>query len=160
MSETHLVSTLSPQCRATVLYYVRVALKDRTRSTPVSNLRTFWSRHQFYFTDFIPIVKLDNTPLLLNIPQEDRNLSMAAYATFLLTRHTLMCMSIKVDTATLYLKSVNKIFFNNNQWYPDIFRTGDSAPVPKALFREAKRWEPMSNCQEPIIIDIIEHIIA
>ena len=113
-----------------------------------------------YLTDFIPIVKLDNNPLLLDISQEDKNLIMAAYVTFLLTGHTLLCMAIKVDTAKLYLKAVTKLFLDNNQWDPAIVRTGDSAPVFNALFHGAKRWESMPSRQEPVTIEMTEHLIT
>ena len=44
ISEIHLLSTILPQCRATVLSYTRVAHKARTRSISASNLRIFDSR--------------------------------------------------------------------------------------------------------------------
>ena len=85
---------------------------------------------------------------------------MATYATFLLAGHTLLCMSIEVDTAKLYLKAITKNLLDNNEWDPAIVRTGESAPVLKALFDEDKRWGSMRNHQEPVTIEMIEHIIA
>ena len=68
-------------------------------------------------------------------------------------------MSIKVDTSKMYLKAVNKLFLDNNQFDPAIVRTGDLVPVLKTIFREAKRWESMPNRQLPVRIEMIGHLI-
>ena len=151
--------TLPPQCRADVLYYSRVALKARTRSASANNLRIFDPRQQFYLTNFIPTVKLNENPLLVDVSQKNRNIIMAACATFLLTVHIFLCMCIKVNTVKLYLKAVTIIFLNENEWYHAIIRTRGLALVFKALFHEARFWEFMPNCQEPVTIEMTEYLI-
>ena len=76
----------------------------------------------------------------MNVSQAGMNLIMEAYATLLLTGHTFLYISIKVDTTNLYLKSVTKVLLDNNQWDLAIVRAVDSAPVLEALFRETKHW--------------------
>ena len=152
ISGNNLLSTLPPQSRAAVLPRARVSIKARYRSTSVRNLGIFDLRQQFHLADLIPIVKLDHNPLL-EIIQEDMNLIIAVYTTFLLTGYILLCMCIKVGTAKIYLKTATKVFLDNNQWYPAIIRTGDSVPVLKALFHNTKRWESMPNRQEPVTIE-------
>ena len=68
-------------------------------------------------------------------------------------------MSIKVGTVKLYLKATTKLFLEHNQWDPTIVRTGSTAPVLQAVYHEAQRWEAMPNRQEPVTMEMTNHLI-
>ena len=103
---------------------------------------------------------LNTNPLLVNVTQEDRNLIMACYATFLLMGNTLLCNSIAVDTAKKYLLAVKDYFIDNNQWDPCITKQGKTAPILSAVYKEGKRWESMPNRQEPLTVEMTQHLIS
>ena len=75
---------------------------------------------------------------------------MASCATFLLMEHVLLCMPINVGIVKLYLKDDDKIFLDNNKCDPTSIGTGSTSPVLHAIYHKAKRWEDMTNHQEPV----------
>ena len=85
---------------------------------------------------------------------------MACYATFLLKGNSLLCKSILVGTVKRYIKAASVLFLDNGQWDPCITKHGSLAPVLKTVYKEAKRWESMPNRQEPLTIDMIQHLIT
>ena len=85
---------------------------------------------------------------------------MACYATFLLMGNTLLCNSIAVDTAKKYLLAVKDYFIDNNQWDPCITKQGKTAPILSAVYKEGKRWESMPNRQEPLTVEMTQHLIS
>ena len=97
------MSSLPPELRAVLLPLARTALNARARCTDAKNFGTHQSRQRFYINKFVVAHKLTTNPLLINVLQEDRNLIMACYATFLMMGHTLLCKSIKVSTIKKYL---------------------------------------------------------
>ena len=103
---------------------------------------------------------LTTNPLLTKVTQEDRNLIMACYATFLLMGNTLLCNSIAVDTVKKYMLAVKDFFIDNNQWDPCITKQGKTASVLTSVYREGKRWESMPNRQEPLTIEMTQHLIS
>ena len=74
--------------------------------------------------------------------------------------HTLLCMSIKVGTAKLYLKTSTKLFLKNNQYDPTIVRTGSIAPVLQSVYHASQRWEAMLNRQESATMDMANYLIS
>ena len=65
-----------------------------------------WLEHQHYLTA---------NPLFIKVTQEDRNLIMACYTTFLLMGNTILCNSIAVDTVKKYMLAIKDYFLENNQ---------------------------------------------
>ena len=95
---------------------------------------------------------------MINIAQSARNLVMASYCTFLFLGHTLMCKSIKVDTAKAYLKAAVKLF-PKHDWDPTLdVSTGIQSQRITDVFHEARRWESMPNRQEPLTVSMVSHL--
>ena len=87
-------------------------------------------------------------------------------ATFLLffifePRPSLFSKLVCQNNNKKHIYQLYKYFFSKqNQWDLVVVRTGDSAPVLKAFFREVKRWEFMPNRQEPVAIEMTKHLIS
>ena len=153
------MSSLPPDPRAALLPLARTALNARARCSSAKNLRTHESRKKFYRQKFVVAHNLTTNPLLVKVTQEDRNLIMACYATFLLMGNTLLCNSIAVDTVKKYMLAVKDYFIDNNQWDPCITKQGKIAPILTSVYREGKRWESMPNRQEPLTVEMTQYLI-
>ena len=154
------MSPVSPEPRAALIPIARTTLNARVRCTDAKNFGTHQYRQKNYITKFVADHKLTTNPLLINVLQEDRNLIMACYATFLMMGHTLLCKSIKVGTIKKYLLAAKDYFLDNNQWDPCITKQGKTASVLLSVYKEGNRWESMPNRQEPLTIDMTQHLIS
>ena len=81
-----------------------------------------------------------------------------AYALYLLSGHTLLAKSIRVDTAKAYIKAVSDYFKRNQQFNPALDKTGAIPPELDKVYKEAKRWESMPDRSEALTPEMVEYL--
>ena len=146
------------ESRALLLPYKRVASGTAARFTSSKNARTNDSRLKHYLEKFLPSVKLGQNPLLLKFSHQSKNDVITAFAVFLLSGHSLLAKSIKVNTAKCYIKSVSDYFQKNNQFNPAIDESGATPNDLDKVYKEAKRWESMPNRAEALTPEMVEYL--
>ena len=107
------MSEVPNESRILLLSYKRVAQGTPARFTSDKNIRTHASRLKHYLTSFLPSVKLEKNPLLLQFTHRTQNEIIVAYALYLLSGHTLLAKSIRVDIAKAFIKAVSNYIKRN-----------------------------------------------
>ena len=152
------MSEVPDESRPLLLSYKRVASRAQARFTSDKNIRTHESRLNHYLTKFLPSVKLQGNPLLLNFRHETQNDIIVAFALYLLTGNTLLARSIKVNTAKAYIKAVSDFFHKNHQFNPAVDKTGAIPLDLDRVYKEAQRWESMPNRSEALTPEMVEYL--
>ena len=152
------MSEVPDESRALFFPYKRVASRAQARFTSDKNIRTHESRLNHYLTKFLPSVKLQGNPLLLNFRHETQNDIIVAFALYLLTGNTLLARSIKVNTAKAYIKAVSDHFHKNHQFNPAVDKTGAIPLDLDRVYKKAQRWKSMPNRSEALTPEMVEYL--
>ena len=83
---------------------------------------------------------------------------MACYTADLIAGENILCTTLKSGTVLRYLSTAAELSILANIMNPYIDVTGKQSKLIKDIIHEAKRWELMTNGQEPITKEIITDI--
>eukprot|EP00957_Ditylum_brightwellii_P023294 1757842-Ditylum_brightwellii.AAC.1 len=83
---------------------------------------------------------------------------MAMYASYLALGHTLLVKSIKATTMMRYLKAAALLCEPGMLVSPLVSCCSKKSAWVEAIISEQRRWESMSNRQEPLTVDMILHV--
>ena len=104
-------------------------------------------------------MELYGNPAIAGFEQDTRNLVMACYVASLAAGHTLLAISIKVDTIRRYLVAAKSFSFRAKLMDPTLTMYGKQARDIKAVLDEATRWEKVPNRAEPVTPEMVDYVI-
>ena len=96
-----------------------------------------------------------NDPCLPDIPQDQRNFSMAMYAQHLIDGNNLACLTIKTGTVRFYMKAAADLCKPRRLISPSISVDRNKSDWVESVLKGHKRWKEMPNRQEPVTTDMV-----
>ena len=104
-------------------------------------------------------MKLKHYYASIGFSQDIRNLLMDSYTVILALGYTLKCMPIKIDTMGKYLNAVEEVCIPYKTISPVLKFMRLRYHFIDEIIKESKRWKEILDEKEPLINDMILHII-
>ena len=82
--------------------------------------------------------------------QNIRNIITACYATDLVARENLLCMTLKAGTISRYLQAAAELSIPANLVNPCLDIIGKQTKYIKEIIIEVKRWKSIPDRREPV----------
>lgn len=142
---------------------VRLQNGSSTNPSKAQTIRThrlhfiWWTRHHYRIYDSL-FPHIHHT-----VTTEALNLLMALYASHLLSGHSLLCKTVRTDTALKYLQAASSFLthFDHDTSSSDARHRPSSShtlcPKIGAVIKAAKRFESVPNCHKPFTIPMLLH---